>query len=319
MTCDVVCIGEALIDLVPTEPDVALADASSFRKAAGGAPANVAVGLARLGAASGFIGMVGDDPFGEHLVRILAAAGVEVTAMRRSSESLTSLAFVSPARDRGDDFLFYRQPGADTLLSMEHIDEHLVSRARIVHFGSIGLIDEPSRSATLHAIHLARQSRCRLSCDVNLRLRLWPGPDAARAGLGLALRNANIVKLSDAELEFVCGTRDPLIGMRGLWHDQLELAVVTHGENGCTWISRDSAQHVESFDVDSVDPTGAGDGFTAGLLARIVDNPTCVNDPDETSMACRFANAVGALTVAGWGCIPALPVREDVERLMNET
>jgi fructokinase len=317
MTCDVVCIGEALIDFVPTEPDVALAQASSFRKAAGGAPANVAVGLARLGVAPAFIGMVGDDPFGEYLVRTLEAAGVEVTAMRRSSESLTSLAFVSPARDCGDDFLFYRQPGADTLLSMEHIDEHLISRARIVHFGSIGLIDEPSRSATLHAIHLARQSRCRLSCDVNLRLRLWPGPDAARAGLGFAIRNANIVKLSDAELEFVSGTRDPRIGLRELWHDQLDLAVVTHGENGCTWVSRDAAHHVEPFEVDSVDPTGAGDGFTAGLIARIVNNPTCMNDPGEISRACRFANAVGALTVAGWGGIPALPIREDVERLVN--
>ena len=263
--------------------------------------------------------MVGDDPFGEYLVRTLAAAGVEVAAMRRSSESLTSLAFVSPAWDRGDDFLFYRQPGADSLLSMEHIDERLISSARVVHFGSIGLIDEPSRSATLHAIHLARESQCKLSCDVNLRLRLWPGPDAARAGLGLAIRNANIVKLSDAELEFVSGTRDPRIGLRELWHDQLELAVVTHGENGCTWVSSDVAHHVESFEVDSVDPTGAGDGFTAGLIAGIVANPTCVSDPDEISTTCRFANAVGALTAAGWGGIPALPIREDVARLVSES
>ena len=319
MTCDVVCIGEALIDFVPTEPDVALAQASSFRKAAGGAPANVAVGLARLGVAPAFIGMVGDDPFGEYLVRTLAAAGVEVRSMRRSSQSLTSLAFVSPAKDCGDDFLFYRQPGADTLLSIEHVDEHLISHARFVHFGSIGFIDEPSRSATLHAIQRARQSQCKLSCDVNLRLRLWPGPDAARAGLRLALRNANVVKLSEAELEFVSGTRDPRSGLRALWHDQLDLAVVTHGGKGCTWVSRNSAHHVESFEVNTVDPTGAGDGFTAGLIASIISNPECVNDADELSMACRFANAVGALTVAGWGGIPALPVRDDVERLMNES
>ena len=218
MSCDVVCIGEASVGFVPTEPGVALAEVSSFRKAAGGAPANAAVGLARPGVASAFIGMVGDDPFGEYLVRTLAAAGVDVTAMRRSSQSLTSVAFVSSAEDGGDDFLFYRQPGADTLL----------------------------------------------------------------------------------------------------WHDQLELAVVTHGEKGCTWISRNSTHQVESFEVDSVDPTGAGDGFTAAPLVSIVANPDCVNDPDEVSRACRFANAVGALTVAGWGGIPALPVREDVARLVNE-
>ena len=180
MTCDVVCIGEALIDFVPTESEVSLADAASFRKAAGGAPANVAVGLARLGVSTAFIGVVGDDPFGEYLVQTLAAADVEVTAMRRSPASQTSLAFVSPLKDCGDDFMFYRQPGADTLLSVEHIDEDLIVGARIVHFGTIGLIDEPSRSATLHAIHCARQSNCRVSCDVNLRPRLWPGPDAAR-------------------------------------------------------------------------------------------------------------------------------------------
>ena len=319
MPCDVVCIGEALIDFVPTGRDASLADASSFRKAAGGAPANVAVGLARLGTASAFIGMVGDDPFGEYLVRTLASAGVDVTAMRRSSESLTSLAFVSPLRDCGDDFLFYRQPGADSLLSIEHVDADLIGGARVLHFGSIGLIDEPSRSATLHAIQCARESNRKTSCDLNLRLRLWPGPDAARAGLRLALQHANFLKLSDAELEFVAGTRDPRSGVKAIWHDQLELAVVTHGEKGCTCVTRDTVHYVESFDVDCVDPTGAGDGFMAGLLASVTANPDCVRDPAGISMACRFANAVGALTVSGWGGIPALPLQEDVERLMNDS
>ena len=317
MARDVVCIGEALIDFVPTEPDVSLADALSFRKAAGGAPANVAVGLARLGVSTSFIGVVGDDPFGEHLVKTLAAAGVGVEAVQRTSDALTSLAFVSPLPDGGGDFVFYRQPGADTLLSTEHVDRALVADARFVHFGSIGLIDEPSRSATLHAADCARGSDCRTSCDVNLRLRLWPGPDAARAGLRLALRHANVVKLSEAELEFVAGTRDPRIGLEALWHDELELAVVTHGEKGCTWVTRGTSRHVESLDVDQVDPTGAGDGFTAGLLASIIGDPECLRDATRLSMACRFANAVGALTVSGWGGIPALPVREDVERLMN--
>ena len=166
MARDVVCIGEALIDFVPTEPDVALTDALSFRKAADGAPANVAVGLARLGVSTSFIGMVGDDPFGEYLVKTLAAAGVGVRAVQRTSDSLTSLAFVSPLPDGGGDFVFYRQPGADTLLSTEHVDRDLIADARFVHFGSIGLIDEPSRSATLHAIQCARGSNCRTSCDV---------------------------------------------------------------------------------------------------------------------------------------------------------
>ena len=319
MPCDVVCIGEALIDFVPTERDIALADASSFRKAAGGAPANVAVGLARLGTGTAFIGMVGTDPFGEYLVRTLATAGVDVTGMRRSSGSLTALAFVSPLQDGGDEFLFYRQPGADSQLSVEHVDVGLIGGARVVHYGSIGLIDEPSRSATLHAIRCARETNCRTSCDLNLRLRLWPGPDAARAGLGLALQHANIVKVSDAELEFVAGTRDPRNGLKGLWHDQLDLAVVTHGEKGCTCVTRDSVHYVEPYDVDCVDPTGAGDGFMAGLLASIIADPDCVRDPAGISTACRFANAVGALTVSGWGGIPALPLREDVDRLMNES
>ena len=316
MACKVVCIGEALIDFVSAESELAFADSRLFRKAAGGAPANVAVGLARLGVTTAFVGMVGDDPFGEFLMKTLAAAGVDVTAMRRSPESPTSLAFVSPGQDDGGDFMFYRQPGADTLLSTEHIDEELISDARLVHFGSIGLIDEPSRSATLHAIDLARGSQCRISCDVNLRLRLWPGPDAAKAGLRLALRQTNIVKLSEDELEFLTDSRDPRNGLRGLWHDRLELTVVTHGRNGCTYVTPDSTRHVESFDVDSVDPTGAGDGFMAGLLGSVAADPDCLNDPDRIAIACRFANAVGALTASGWGAIPALPSPEEVERLM---
>ena len=318
MARDVVCIGEALIDFVPTEPDVALADALSFRKAAGGAPANVAVGLARLGVPTSFIGVVGDDPFGGFLVKTLAAAGVGVEAVQRTSDAPTSLAFVSPLPDGGGDFVFYRQPGADTLLSTEHVDRDLIAGARFAHFGSIGLVGEPSRSATLHAVRCAREANRRTSCDLNLRLRLWPRPDSAREGLRLALRHANVLKLSNAELEFVAGTGDPRTGLKALWHDELELAVVTHGKKGCTWVTRETSRHVESFDVDQVDPTGAGDGFTAGLLASIIGDPDCTKDAARLSTACRFANAVGALTVSGWGGIPALPAREDVERLMNE-
>ena len=269
MARDAVCIGEALIDFVPTEPGVSLADALSFRKAAGGAPANVAVGLARLGVSTSFIGVVGDDPFGEHLVKTLAAAGVGVEAVQRTSDAPTSLAFVSPLPDGGGDFVFYRQPGADTLLSTGDVDRDLIAGARFVHFGSIGLADEPSRSATLHAVDCARGSDCRTSCDVNLRLRLWPG---ARCGKGGAPARAAACERRQA-LGGRAGVRrrhpgSPAIGLKALWHDELELAVVTHGEKGCTWVTRETSRHVEAFDVDQVDPTGAGDGFTAGLLAE---------------------------------------------------
>jgi fructokinase len=170
----VITLGEMLIDFVPTVSGVSLIEAPAFQKAAGGAPANVAVGLARLGVPSGFMGKVGEDAFAEN--------GVDTTALCFSKAARTALAFVSLKADGERDFMFYRHPSADMLYTPEEVDEDYLEQARIFHYGSISLIGEPSRSATLRAIEVARQSGALISYDPNLRLNLWPDAQSAKEG-----------------------------------------------------------------------------------------------------------------------------------------
>src|SRR5437764_13192160 len=165
----VICLGEALIDFVADVHGVSIEDCPGFRKAAGGAPANVAVGVARLGRTSAFAGKVGEDPFGRFLERTLAENGVDTSPMRFDAEARTGLAFVSLMEDGERDFVFYRHPSADMRLRPDELPQDLFDGARIFHFGSITLISEPSRSTTLEALRRARSAGCRISFDPNLR------------------------------------------------------------------------------------------------------------------------------------------------------
>ena len=154
---DAVALGELLIDFVPTVSGVSLADASAFLKAAGGAPGNVAVGSARLGVSAGFMGKVGDNPFGHLLAETLAGAGLDLTGLRFTREAQTGLAFVSLGAGGERSFLFYRHPSADMLLTAKEVEEHSepLCTAQVFHFGSIRLVGEPSRGATLQAAQIA--------------------------------------------------------------------------------------------------------------------------------------------------------------------
>ncbi|NJN45291.1 MAG: hypothetical protein HC808_00970 [Candidatus Competibacteraceae bacterium] len=171
---DAICLGELIIDFVPTVTGTDLLEAPAFKKAPGGAPGNVAVGLVRLGVKSAFMGKVGDDAFGHFLAKTLRDAGVDVSPLRFSKEARTALAFVSLRADGDRDFMFYRHPSADMLFTPEEVDGEAISKAKLLHFGSISLISEPSRSATLHAVEIAQDQGCLISYDPNLRLPLWP-------------------------------------------------------------------------------------------------------------------------------------------------
>lgn len=316
MTIAAVCLGEALIDFVPTEAGLGLAGTPQFQKAAGGAPANVAAGLAKLRIPTAFMGMVGDDGFGAFLIDTLSAAGVDVGSVKRTRETPTTIAFVSLDAHGEREFMFYRTPGADTLLGPEDIDEALIRQARVLHFGSLGLVVEPSRAATLHAVSIAGENGNLVSYDANLRLPLWPSEKAARAGLILGLERANIVKLSAEELQFLTGSDDLSRGVSQLWHDRLKLVVVTLGGRGSFFATADTQGRVSSFKVPTVDTTGAGDGFMAGLLAAALEDPGALQDSDRLSGMCRFANAVGALATTARGAIPAMPTRREVKQLL---
>ncbi|NBC34567.1 MAG: fructokinase [Alphaproteobacteria bacterium] len=316
MTFDALCLGEMLIDLVPTVTGHGLAEATAFAKAPGGAPANVAVGLARLGRPSGFCGMLGDDAFGRFCRDVLVREGVDTSGLRFTAAARTPVAFVSLGADGEREFVIYH-PGADQHFDAADLDRDLIERARLLHFGSIGLIGEPSRTATLAAVRHARAAGARIACDPNLRLALWPDAAAARTGMGLAIAAADIVKLSHDEVAFMSGSDDPEQGARFLWHDHMVLMAVTLGPAGCLALTPDLALPVPGFAVAAVDTTGAGDGFMAGLLAAVLEDPAALSEAETLRRACRFANAVGALTTTAYGAIPALPTRAAVEALLN--
>jgi fructokinase len=315
---EVVCLGEVLIDFVPTVTPTTLIEAPAFKKAPGGAPANVAVGLARLGIGSAFLGMTGDDPFGHFLEQTLREAGVDTRWLRFTADARTALAFVSLRADGEREFTFYRHPSADMLLRPEDVDAAAFTNAKVLHVGSISLIAEPSASATRVALARARAAGCLISCDPNLRLALWPDPETARAGLLEAVAAADVVKISDDELNFLFGTDDPAEARSHLLAPHHRLIVITYGARGCVWLTHSAEGRLPGFVVEAVEATGAGDGFTAGLLAGLLDRPDAPLHDARLDAICRFACAVGAITTTVRGAIPALPDRATVERFLEQ-
>ena len=310
---DVITLGEILVDFVATVSGVSLEDAPAFKKAPGGAPANVAAALARLGVSAGFMGKVGDDPFGRFLVRTLRALGVDTTAVRWCGEARTALAFVSLRADGERDFMFYRHPSADMLYSPDEVDRAYIRGAKVFHFGSISLISEPSRSATLLAAQTARDAGLVVSYDPNLRLALWPSADAARRVILQGWRLAHVVKVSEEEQAFLGG--DGAEAARHLWHEGLRLLVITRGRAGCSYVTPATRGDVPGFSVRTVDTTGAGDGFVAGMLKGLLQAPHAWDDEARLREVLRYANAVGALATTRRGAIPAMPTPRQVERL----
>lgn len=311
-----VCLGELLIDFVSTQRDVNVGDAPGFVKAPGGAPANVAVGLAKLGIETAFMGQVGNDPFGHYLAGVLKNDKVDISALRFSEEALTPLAFVSIEASGERSFVFYRKPSADMLLREVDLDKHLLASTKLFHFGSITLIDNPVRETTLAAVRLAQEHGALISYDPNLREPLWPDLDVARTGLKLGFAFANVVKLSEEELDFLTDTRIIETGVRQLWTDNTKLMVVTRGAEGCEAFTESNHWVVPGYQVKVEDTIGAGDGFVAGLLSGILTLGEKWYEADLLPILKR-ANAVGALTTTKRGGIPALPTRVEVDEFLQ--
>lgn len=308
----IITFGELLIDFVPTVTGVSLIEAPAFKKAAGGAPANVAVGLSRLGIPSAFMGKIGDDAFGHFLAQTLVENQVDISGMVFSREARTALAFVSLKADGDRDFMFYRHPSADMLFKPEEVNESLIQESQVFHFGSISLISEPSGSATRHALEIAARAGLLITYDPNLRLNLWPDETTARQGILSAWHQARVIKISREELVFLSGQEDLEAGVRSLWHPELALMIVTDGKEGCWYFTSDFWGKVAGFTVEAVDATGAGDAFVAGLLKGLIENPHAWKTETILQDICRYANAVGALTTTQRGAIPALPTSAQV-------
>ncbi len=322
---DVVCLGEALIDFVALEAGVALAQASGFLKAPGGAPANVAAGAAKLGAKAAFIGKVGEDPFGRFIAATLSEAGVDTGGLIFSSDHRTGLAFVSLKKDGEREFCFFRNPSADMRLTAEELPRSLIGRAQVFHFGSITLIQEPSRQATLEAAHIAVENGALISYDPNIRLALWPETKAVAAGVALGMPFADILKVSEEELVTVSprsGTEEAAVNDLFNRYPKLRWVAVTRGPNGASLYDRHGVIHQPGFTVNPVDTTGAGDAFTAGFIVALLDYRRGGGEILSAQLGrfvpvLRFACAAGAITTTQKGAIPAMPSREQVEQLLR--
>ncbi|CAH9122405.1 unnamed protein product [Cuscuta epithymum] len=308
----IVSFGEMLIDFVPTVSGVSLAEAPGFLKAPGGAPANVAIAVARLGGKAAFLGKLGDDEFGHMLAGILKENAVRADGINFDKGARTALAFVTLRADGEREFMFYRNPSADMLLTPDELNLELIRSAKVFHYGSISLIVEPCRSAHLKAMEVARNAGALLSYDPNLRLPLWPSAEEARTQIMSIWEKADVIKVSDNELEFLTGS-DKIDdeSALSLWHPNLKLLLVTLGEKGCRYYTKNFRGSVGGFHVKTVDTTGAGDSFVGALLCKIVDDHSIIEDESRLKEVLRFACACGAITTTKKGAIPALPTKAE--------
>ncbi|KAH9727564.1 putative fructokinase-4 [Citrus sinensis] len=302
----IVSFGEMLIDFVPTVSGVSLAEAPGFLKAPGGAPANVAVAVARLGGKAAFVGKLGEDEFGRMLAGILEENGVSADGINFDQGARTALAFVTLRADGEREFMFYRNPSADMLLRPDELNLELITSAKVFHYGSISLIVEPCRSAHLEAMKAAKEAGALLSYDPNLRLPLWPSPEEAREQIMSIWDKAEVIKIDDESA-------------LSLWHPNLKLLLVTLGEHGCRYYTKSFKGAVDAFRVKTVDTTGAGDAFVGALLCKIVDDQSVIEDEPRLREILKFANACGALSTTKKGAIPALPTESEALALLKRS
>jgi fructokinase len=315
---EVVCLGEVLVDIFAPDGQ-SIKDAQHFERAPGGAPANVAVALSKLGLRSGFIGKVGNDPFGQLLREVLANAHVEVTHLYGSPDARTTLAWVAKPNPQISEFLFYRHPGADALLDISDLDPGYLRQAKIFHFGSVSLSAEPARSATLRAAEISRAAGVLISYDPNWRPLLWSSQEEGREWILKGLALADIVKVNEAELAFVTGYTEFPEGSRWLMQQGAKLVIVTCGDQGAYYSTQRVEGYVPAIPIHAVDTTGSGDAFVGALLSRVILNTQAISQwtRQELHEAVFFANAAGAFTATRRGVIPALGTRTEIESFIH--
>ena len=308
---DITTIGEILIDLTQsgrTEQGIPRFDANP-----GGAPANLAVAAARLGARTAFIGRVGNDSFGDYLKRCLAENGVDVRGMSVDEKARTTLAVVA-LDERGErTFSFYRDPSADVNLSMEHVPMELLGGTKVLHFGSVSLTAEPARTATLEAAKTAKASGAYVSYDPNYRASLWPDEETAVRNMTEPLSMVDILKVSDEELPLLTGCTDPAKGRARLTDQGVRLVLVTLGAEGAFYRFDGHTGHVPGVPCQVGDTNGSGDTFFGAALSQLVklDSLDQLTVP-ELRRILAFANKAASITTSRHGAIPAMPTLEEV-------
>jgi fructokinase len=300
---EVACLGELVIDMVPAlEAD----GRRTYEPKAGGAPGNVAVGLARLGRRAAMLAKVGDEAFGAMLAAVLGREGVDTSGIVRSGAHRTSLAFVVLG-DRGErDFVFYRDNAADMFLRREELAEDIVRNAQVLHVNTVMLLGPVSAETQGSAIEIARGAGRIVSADLNVRRSLWA--DAGRmVDIGRDLvRRAAVVKMTEDELRDIATGASIADCVRRVWHPDLRICAVTRGAAGAELFTDAHHAHFPGFSVDAVDTTGAGDAFAACLLADLIGSGFDLS-PAQADEVLRRACAAGALSTTRKGGMEAMP------------
>lgn len=322
MSRNILCFGEALIDFHSEGRD-SHGFPRSFIPFAGGAPANVAVAVARLGGAAAFAGMLGKDLFGDLLLHSLGDAGVDTHAVARTGDANTALAFVALDPHGERSFTFYRPPSADLLFRPEHFRDESFQRAAVFHVCSNSMTDTALAETTREGMRRAHAAGAWVSFDLNLRPALWPKDVDARPLVWPALLLADVVKLSAEEFDWLSqGDHDATL--ERLWQGRARLLVVTDGARPLRWFHPDAEGEMPVYQVPTVDSTAAGDAFVGGLLHRLAQLENRA-DPLDHLIAemprlhamLRFAAACGALTVTRLGSFAAMPSEAEVLAFMD--
>lgn len=305
--------GEILIDLI-APPGETLATATQFAIREGGAPMNAAVALARLGVPVRFCGVIGADAFGARLRALLEREGVDTTALRATVNEPTSIAYAW--RDARGDGQFQLLRMADRLLAGPDIDKAEVTTASALLVGSVALAAKPSNAAIVAAVARASAAGVAVVFDVNARPSLWPDRDALARAAEPVLMRTTVLKVSMDDARFLWDALSPEAVLGNCRPYPIALVVITDGARGVAVGDpvTGEMQRYPVFPVEAVDPTGAGDAFTAALLSRLLASGWLAPDGEDI----RFAMAAGALATTHQGALTALPTRDDIERFLAE-
>ena len=318
MTRDVVALGELLIDF--TDSGESAQGNPVMEANPGGAPCNVLSMLTKLGHSTAFIGKVGNDMFGTQLEEALLEVGIGTEGLIKDDKVHTTLAFVHNYPDGDRDFSFYRNPGADMMLSKDDIDPELIKSSKIFHMGSLSMTDEVCREATRYAVDIAKEAGCIISFDPNLREPLWESLDAAREQIAYGLSKCDILKISDNEITWYTGEADYDKGVEKLFSEnpEIKLILVSMGRDGSRAYQKGGTCEVKPFiQENTIETTGAGDTFCAGILHFVLENGMRDYTEEEMKRMLTFANAGASIITTRKGALRVMPSKEEVMELAS--
>ena len=316
---DVVALGELLIDF--TQNGMSEQGNPVFEANPGGAPCNVLAMLKKLGKSCSFIGKVGDDIFGRSLRDTVDSIGVDTGALLLDKSVNTTLAFVQTFENGDRDFSFYRNPGADMMLTADEIPEDMLKNCGIFHFGTLSMTHEAVREATKKAVRIAKESGALISFDPNLRPPLWSSLDAAKEQIEWGLSQCDILKIADNEIEFLSGSTDFDEGAAYLKknYPNIRLFNITAGPDGSYSFYGDRRVFVPAFKLGgTIETTGAGDTFCASVLGFVLENGLDDLTEGDLENMLRFANAAAYIVTTKKGAIRSMPERSDVDKILAE-